>query len=273
MSIRFPMAISALALISTTQSSQAAIEYMPSYANIVLGDGGSNPAPVDGKWYRDRTAPAGFATEPVCQGRTDVLKISILGNSPFGNAGGTNFYALQGREYGIAQTGSWTLSADLFVESSWASSSNGQRRAELWGVSMNASGNGGGLPAIGFTNEGNGIGRFRFATGNWNETWGDLNATVNYGAWNSLRLEFDPTADLFKYYVNGDLQMSFTSIVPPPSFDPQAGGVSTGLLSTIMQTYNYGQDYTVCWSNTAVPTPGAFALLGLGGLMGARRRR
>ncbi len=267
-------AVVVLALVCVAQSSQAAVEYMPSYANILLGNGGSNPPPTDGLWYKDRTAPAGFGTEPACQGRTDVLKISILGTSPSGNAGGTNFYALQGREYGISQQNTgWTLSADLFVESGWASSSNGLRRAELWGVSMNAGGYGAGLPAIGFTNEGSGIGRFRFATGNWNETWSNLDATVNYGAWNSLQLEFDPTANLFKYRVNGVLQASFTSIVPVPSFGAQLGGTSTGLLSTIMQTYNYGQDYSVCWSNTAVPAPGAAALLGLCGLMAARRRR
>jgi len=263
-------AIGALALVCAAQSSQAdVVEYMPSFANVVTVDDPSNPPPADGRWYRDRQAPGGFVGGQDFQGRTNTLKISILGSSqdPRGP-----FYHLEGREYGFNQNfTSWTLSADLFVENGWASSSNGLRRAEMWGVSLNAAGLGCALPAIGFTNEGSGVGRFRIANGHWTETWFDIGAAVNYGAWNSFKIEFDPTADLFKYYVNGALATSVSSIVPPPGFNPLLGGRSTGLGSVIMQTYNYGQDYMVGWSN--VPTPGAAALLGLGGLLAARRRR
>ncbi|MSR34906.1 MAG: PEP-CTERM sorting domain-containing protein [Phycisphaerales bacterium] len=61
--------------------------------------------------------------------------------------------------------------------------------------------------------------------------------------------------------------------MPAPSFAPQFGGVSTGLSSTIMQTYNYGANYEVRWSNTPVPAPGAAALIGLAGMVSSRRRR
>ena len=229
------------------------VNYMPSFADIVLAAAGlslppSNATPPDGKWYMDRYAPSGFGTDPLCHGRTDVLKISILGSSPSGSAGGSAFQALQGRRYDFhLQKTSWTLKADLFVESGWASSSNGLRRAELWGVSTNDKGFWAVLPAIGFTNEGSGVGRFRVASGEWSEKWFDVSATVNYGAWNSLQIEFDSAASLFTYYINGMLAGQYSSTV---TSSPAAnlGGASTGLASTLMQTYNYGQNYTVCWS-------------------------
>ena len=264
--------VGAAVCVLTMASRASAQERMPSFNTVPLTPTKGTP----NAWAPDRTAPSSFGSIGAFGGRSDVLGIGILGSSPSGNAGGTGFYALQGRSYANPTPGPWKLSADLWVESTWASSPAGQRRAEMWGLSTNSSTQVAGLPAIGFTNEGSGTGRFRWATGSWNETWADLTATVNYGTWNSLGIEFDQTNSLFNYFVNGVQVASSTSTVAVPVFGGGTlGGASTGFSGVIMQTYNYGQNYSVNWSNTSTvpePSTGLLVLLGLSGLLLKRHK-
>ena len=250
-------------------------ERMPSLSTVTLSP---NPPPP-GTWGPDRAAPESFAAYiGTFQGRTNVLQVGLDGTGPSGVAGAGSgepgdptqmanpaFAALRGRtNYAPAPIpGAWTLSADLWIESSWSTSANGLRRAEVWPQSSNARGFVAGLPALGFTNEGSsGTGRFRWATGNWNETWFNVpaaTAPVNYDAWNSFQIEFVPANDLFKYYINCVEVAEFTSIVPDPDWSPildgtpTLGGTSIGYHSVILQTYNYSANppggYVVHWAN------------------------
>lgn len=261
-------------LICLSQLEAIGQERMPSLSTVTL----SATQGTANEWSPDRLVPDSFKNIGTFEGRSNVLRIGLdgaqgtyswstkdgnpgtgSGDHPTPTGGGTGFFALQGRTYyyGSALSGAWTVSADLWIPSTWSDTANGLRRAELWVLSSNAGGTTAGLPAIGFTNEGSSAkGRFRWATGNWNETWFNVPSTtapVKYGAWNTFNIEFVPASDLFRYYVNGIQVASFTSIVPVPGFCGTCGGTSTGFNSITMQTYNYTANnggYNVHWSNS-----------------------
>ena len=254
----------------------SAHERMPLLNTVTL----SESSDIPNTWGPDRLVPTSFANIGSFQGRSNVLQIGLNGaqgayqwstmdgNPGSGSGGpgdptvtGSGFFALQGRTYINIQPGAWTLSADLWIESSWSNPANGLRRAELWGLSTNDLNNTGLLPAIGFTNEGNnvetGVGRFRWATGSWAEAFYNVpaaTAPVNYGTWNSFKIEFVPApTNLFKYYVNGVLVASTSSSVPVETCcGGDHGSVSNGFHSVRLMTYNYTANnggYNVHWSN------------------------
>lgn len=252
------------ALLLSLAGPLAAVELMPNFANVPTG------------WTTDRYEPASFSNVGIYQGRGDVLGIAISEAEGFGNRGGQNstFYNTQGRKHLITGGAGDSLSADLFIESAWATEANGTIRTDMWGT-MDDGTNITAYPIIGFTNLGD-TARFRVWDGDTAD-WVNLAATVQFGEWNSLSMMLDGSD--FVFSVNG--AVAYT--------DTTTGG-TTAYREVIMQAYNFfGADpafngldvnpvaYTAHWANVgaaAVPAPGTLVLAAAGLLaFGARRRR
>lgn len=214
-----------------------------------------------GVWYTDRYAPGGFTNGTL--GIENVLKQTISAADgassrpgPFSSA----FYNTQGRKLD-APAATTSLSIDLFLDSSWTDSS--RRYAGLWGTAFDG---GGGITAYPIVEYGMGELRvYNTLTGAWISS--GIAATM--GDW--MTLEIDLVGSDWVYSINGT---AVTTL--------DAAG-STHIGNVILQGHNTtaGVSYDIHWDNltfgsgsTAVPTPGALALAGLGLLLvGATRRR
>ena len=241
---------------------------MPGFDTIITA-----PSDTPGAWFPDRYVPAAFDAAGPMFGRTDVLHIGIdeldaSTNRPPAYNGA--FYNTQGRKYDLYQSGPGVLAADLYIPASWGDSDNGFRRSDMWATLASGDAVAGyvvtGYPIIGFTNQG-GDPRYRI----WNDAgWVDLATPVTYDAWTSLTIAFD--GSIVTYLINGTPVYTATGDF--------AG--STLFKDTIMQAYNFGQDfganispsYDVYWASDT-PEPAAFGLAGLGlaGLILFARRR
>ena len=222
-----------------------------------------------GGWTVDRYAPASFGDVGNYAGHTDVLGIGINSLQGYGSRGGgfdNTFYNTQGMATPISGGAGSSISADLFVQSSWLSNVGGNIRTDMWGVVDNA------LntivedyPIIGFTNAG-GIGHLQV----WDDmlgVWDPLSNVLSGDTWYQLGITF--TGTTFQYSVDGLLEATVNA--DPAAFD---------FTSMIMQAYNYNgtdpalagtvaSDYTAYWSNdqtTAAPEAASLAMFG-GGLL------
>ena len=238
----------------------SAAELMPNFATVPTG------------WYTDRYAPQSFTNVGFFEGRNNVLGIGITSAGGFTArpaAYQSTFYNTQGMGYTISGGAGSTISAELYIPSSWGITADGSVRTDMWGVLTDVSSTVSGYPIIGFTNYG-GFTGYRV----WDDTngvWIDLAKTVKYNAWTAFSIEF--TGSSYEFFINHQLVYTNTSV-----------NGSTGFSEVIMQAYNfYGDpsltgavpvDYTAHWANTPVPIPGGLWLLGSGlvGLAGLRRR-
>lgn len=227
-------------------------------------------------WTVDRYASDSFTDVGPYQGRSDVLGISISvandgsASRPAGQQG--TFYNTQGMGHAISGGAGDSLAADLYIPFDWGNASNGARRTDMWGVMTDGTSTVTGYPIIGFTNfDPAGFVGFRV----WDDTngvWNNLVAnTVNYDAWNSLKITF--TGSDYEYFVNDVLATTIAAQSGTTNFD-----------HVLMQAYNFADpsiqgvvanDYTAHWSNTkSVPEPGTLALAAAGlGMLGFIRRR
>lgn len=98
----------------------------------------------------------------------------------------------------------------------------------------------------------------------------NTSTTVSLNAWHTLRLDMNVTTGACAGYVDGVLVANFTSTKTGSVFasmmmsttDAPSGG------TTALNGYGFFDNYSV----SAVPAPGAAALVGLAGLMARRRR-
>ena len=210
-----------------------------------------------GVWYTDRYAPAGF--QSAFFDGDNRLQHSI------GAADGANlrpgaytsaFYNTQGRKFD-ADTSTTAMSIDLYIDSSWAST--GRRMAGFWGTTFDVGDAVAGFPIVEFTSD---LSTPRFRA--WDDgVWVDMGLPSGFAYDQWYTLNIDLSGGNFNYSV-GDLAASVTA------------GASAYIGNVILQGHNTaeGVSYDIYWDNfSAVPTPGALALLGLGGLAAARRRR
>jgi hypothetical protein len=234
-------------------------------------------ATVPASWSTDRYAPCQFGLANGVNGRDNVAQLSVCAQdsqanrlAPFNDS----FYNYQGMKIGIDPTGvtpplSQIFQLDLYVDQSWSSLGNGLVAPSMWSrVNMIASNDESTAwyPILGFSN-GSGSGEFRYWDSNLG--WQDLAATVNYGAWNSLAIEY--TGNVFTAFVNGTAQ--YTEVA-----DAGVSRVSDVFLESYNQT---GTPYTADWSQhavTATPEPASLGLfatgfIGLGGAGWMKKRR
>lgn len=245
------LAISSIGLISNGAS---AADLLPSFATVPSG------------WTVDRYAPDSFTNVGTYQGHSDVLGIGIGSNGSVANRPSnysSQFYDTQGMQHAISGGSGNTLSADLYVPTSWLDASNGAVRTDMWAV-MNDGSAVSDYPIIGFTNEGDG-GYVGFRV--WDDTlnsgsggWYDLGTSGTTG-WNALSIDFTGTD--FIYSLNG------TQV-----YDQANSFGSTNFQAVIMQAYNFNDPanfpgvtntpYVANWSAAAVPEPATWTMLLLG---------
>lgn len=216
-----------------------------------------------GAWYTDRYAPAVF--ESAFFDGDNRLRQGVRAADNEANRAGTgyasNFYNYQGRKFDVGSGAGSSVSIDLYVDSAWASGT----RASIWTTMSNGNLT---YPIIEYVVDGdNGDGNGATYTGfrwwqseiGWTATSLTNPAT---DAWYNLEIEL--TAADVNFYIDGSLLGSVDNL-----------GAHM-IDNVILQAHNQGLagEYDVYWDNfTYVPAPGSLALLGLGSLAAARRRR
>jgi len=190
------------------------------------------------EWSPDRTAPSGGRSVEDFGGRTGTLRMGVdtSAQSTLGS-----FYYYEGLKHGIS--GASSVSADLYVPSSW---STNKVRAGIWGVGQDSTSAVSAYPIVEYTTDGDGGSQgwrvYNDELGGWTQL---PNATVNTNGWNTVNIVFNPSTTVFDFYING--QAAGSSVA--------TGSVS--LSSVILNNYNYGtagSSYDVHWSNLAVGT-------------------
>ena len=232
-----------------------------------------NPA-----WMTDRYEPAGFAVASF-QG-DNRLQITIDQTGSAANrpspAYSAALYNTQGEERPTGIAGEWTLSAEVYVSSAYATTSGQLIKTDLWGHA-GTSLNNGDYAIFGFTNDSptdplnpaalDRAFRFQVFTGTTNDPTSWANAGVPSGftfdAWHSLKIT--STGSTADYLLDG------VEIYRDPIF------AGANLQGVYLQAYNFGQvdgnglnSYSVYWDNAlaVVPEPGAFACVtGIGVLL------
>lgn len=234
-------------------------------------------------WVVDRYAPAGWTSGAMDPLGGQALRIDISNADradlrPPGYGG--VFYNTQGRQRSTSISAPWEIGGALFIPTSWGQAGN-LRRSDLWARDANPTEANAHYPIVGFINNDpaapfdptatNFQPRFRV----WNSGagWVDLTEPIVYDDYNTFRIV--STGSAFLYYVNG-------SLVHTGAYYSQGG--YEALQTVFVQAYNFGDSsntmtlpdssYSAYWRNVyAVPSPGAMALLGLGGMLAGRRRR
>lgn len=238
--------------------------------DVVLG-----PSQAPGVWYTDRYNPSGFVSGYLFGGDERLRHTIDAADGASSRPGSFSgaFYNTQGRKYDL-DSGSTSMSIDLYVPSDWATS--GRRMAGFWGTAVDGSDAISGYPIIEFASndDADGTGaRFRYYSQDFDQTPGGsdvagwismgLPTTFAYDSWSTLEITLDGSE--WKASVNGELLVTDYATVGSVRID-----------NVILQGHNNdaGVSYDIYWDNfRAIPAPGSLALLGLAGLTAVRRRR
>lgn len=229
-------------------------------------------------WITNRYAPAGFASTMFNGDNRLQLTIDETGstaNRPL--TFDSSFYNTQGKQRASGITGLWTLSAEVYVASAFATTTGPLVGTSLW-AHTGTTPEGGDYMTIGFTNASStdpvnpmaADREFRFRVFNTQTAnWIDLGVPVGFvfDTWHSL--SGTSTGTTFEYRIDDDL--AYTA----------ATTAGEDLMDAMIQGYNFGEtgSYSVYWDNvtaSAIPEP-ATAVLAAGlavlGIAALRRRR
>jgi hypothetical protein len=226
------------------------------------------PTETPGAWYPDRYPPCGFSSPAVApDGALNSLHESICASDyqtplyayPIQLG---NFYNTQGRKYDLPANVT-TVSIELYVPSSWATSLN-RRIAGFWATADDSANvvandypiiefqgptttdspagpkywpNGGVAGFYGWNNTAN--------AGNGGYDYIGLPAGFTYNSWVQLTMTLVPGTG-FVYTVSGPSGLGAVSITSP-FFDP----TEVSLANVILEGYNYDADYSIYWNNAA----------------------
>lgn len=254
----------------------------PAFASDVMPD--LSTVPTD--WSVDRYAPASFTASG------DVASLTVDSTGGYENRPSNyqySFYNTQGYSTSVSGGPGDDLSVYLYIPQSWEDPSNGAVRTDLWVDTTDLD-----YGIVGFTNFGtNNIagqetqGAFEYWDDNadgGNGAWTVSNATVNYGEWNLLDIDYTGTS--FEYSVNGTLIGTVSDL----------SSMNANLSTVYLEAYNFnnltgtefygagnqgtlpspvGTPYTAEFANIApAPEPATFGLIGLSLLgLGAVRRK
>ena len=200
-------------------------------------------------WVVDRYTPTGFANAGAVNGRDDVLKVDIT-------AAGVQpgvFENTQGKGYALTAPAAdyAVVYGSLYVPADWENSADATtaRRSDLWGFVSSSAGPvpEPHYPIVGFVNTGaDGSGDASAGTGRmrvWDSTSGWVPGSVQpvqYDAWNNMCMVL--TGGTVQTYVNGVLAHTQTDL----SLDSLTGDQFS---KVVVNTFNYGSDYSALWSN------------------------
>lgn len=172
-------------------------------------------------WEVDRYNADNYTFPVSYQGRTDVMQIDFGPNGYANNRPApfsSQFYSTQGIKAATGLPGGeGFVSVDLFVPAAWnfnaTSTQDGSNQnnfygnftsAGVWGQINDSTSATQGFPILRFRNAGEVPGNYIYG---WNDALGQniasTGGTVNYNAWNTLRIEY--RGDSYKYYLNGVL--------------------------------------------------------------------
>ena len=225
---------------------------------------------IDPGWGTDRYAPAIFESiaDPTLRNDGNVLRLGVDDADSATNRPGAfsgTFYNTQGRQMNMAPGVGplWSVSAEVYIDSSWDPANGNSRRTGLWTRDSNPVENDSNYPIMSFLTQEN-----DFSLRAWDSQvgWRDLGISSfnGFNTWNTMTIE--STGSSFDYYLNGSFLWSDLTASSPGNED---------LSRFFLQAYNFGEGgYEVYWDNLIVtPTPGTLSLLGLGMLGFQRRRR
>lgn len=224
---------------------------------------------INPNWTTDRYAPAIFESiaDPTLRNDGNVLRLGVDDADSETNRPGafsSTFYNTQGRQMNMAPGvgPSWTISAEVFIDSSWDPTTGNSRSTGIWTRDSNPVENNSNYPIMNFHTQDN-----NFSLRAWDSLvgWQDLGTSAfnGFDTWNTMTIE--ATGSSFDYYLNGTFLWSDLTASTPGNED---------LSRFFLQAYNFGEGgYEVYWDNLVVtPTPGTLSLLGLG-VLGCQRRR
>ncbi len=239
---------------------------------------------IDAAWQTDRYEPAAFESvaDPTPRNDGNVLHLGISDADSAANRPSqysSTFYNTQGRQQDMAvATGPvWSVSADVYIDSSWDPALKNSRRTGLWTRDNTADENSSNYPIISFAvfdvndpfdDDPNNVENYQFKLRAWDSGigWHPLSKAAfnGFGSWNNLRIE--STGSSFDYYLNDTFLWSDTTYSASGNED---------LKRFFIQGYNFGLgDYDVYWDNlTVTPAPASISLLALGAFGVCRRRR
>lgn len=214
-------------------------------------------------WVVDRLTPSEFSNIGSLNDRSDVLEVDIAADDV---STVDNFYNNQGRgtELLDAPAEYAVIHGSLYVPRAWefGTAPNDFRNTALWGFAVDSAAGSpttAHYPIVGFVNTGGdatgnataGEGRLRVFDSN--RSWiPESYQPVQYDAWNDVCFVLND--DRIQTYVNGNLAHVQEGIV--------LSGVNADSFNRlVVNTYNYGADYTSHWSNLGAGTLNTVAII------------